>query len=170
MTLEKNSNILEIVLFSLIILSSISVFLGQMCTNLLPYGFVAYLLNIFAAPITMLFHLFVGWSGNLIAIYFVVAFFFVIGLVGLCFVLRDIKTNQTLWWIRIVRYIFSIFLLVIAVLTTVSLCIFGFGILNDASVWSGSWIIILIGLCIANFVFKTILLINASKSSTTIVK
>ena len=53
MNVERFSNVLGIVMFSVMILSSISVLMGQLIPGIMDKGFFAYLLNIFASPIAM---------------------------------------------------------------------------------------------------------------------
>ncbi len=170
MNLEKFSNILALVMFSALILGAVAGFVGQMFPAVTTQGFFAYVLNLFASPITMFFHMFVGWSGNLFALYFILCAFFVIGIVGLCIVLWDIKTNQTKFALRVTRFVFEIFLFAFGVLLIVSLSIHGFGILNDSSVWSGSWLIILIFISFVSLCIRAYLLHEETKSSTTFLK
>lgn len=154
-------------MFSALILGSISGFLGQIFPNLMTSGFFAYLLNIFASPITMFFHLFVGWSGHLFALYFILSTFFVIGVIGLCVVIRDLRTNQTNLALRITRFVFEVLMFVFGVFLIVALSVLGFGILNDSSVWSGAWLIVLIVASFVNLWLRSRLLHEETKSHTT---
>ena len=90
-------------------LSAIAGLIGQIFPLAMTQGFFAYVLNLFASPMTMFFHMFVGWSGNLFALYFIISAFFVIGTIGLCIVILDIKTMQTNFALRITRFVFEIF-------------------------------------------------------------
>lgn len=163
MDTQKVSNILSIVLSILTILCAISVFLGSLCTNLLATGFFAYLLNIFAAPILMIFPVFVGFFGGLWVIYLIVAIFLVVGIVDLLFAIKAIKRETITYSHFIVNYVCSIMGILLCIFVIFSICVNGFKILSDSSIWSVFWLILFVIGIIWSFVLKTIMLAKINK-------
>ncbi|MBR1925924.1 MAG: hypothetical protein IJ837_03620 [Clostridia bacterium] len=159
---EYVSNVFAIVLSILTILSALSVFLGQMCTKLFTGGFIAYLLNIFSAPILMIVPVFVKIFGGLWVIYFIVAVLFVVGVLDLTFTLYEIK-NGNKYAFRITRYVFSCLAILLFVFIFYSIIANGFSILNDSSVWSSFWLVLYLISIVISFVLRTILLAKNKK-------
>ncbi len=166
---QKVSNILSISLSVLTILSAISVFLGHMCTNLLASGFFAYILNIFSAPILMIFPVFVSIFGGLWVVYIIVSVFLILGILGLIFSIKQLKNdyNYSHFMVNFVCSCFGIFL---AAIIVYSLVVNGFKILSDSSIWSVFWLILFLVGLIWNFVQKVVLIIQYDKHSNIVVK
>ena len=167
---QKISNIFSIVLSSLVILSAVSVFLGHLCTNLLGTGFFAYLLNIFSAPILMIFPVLVNLFGGLWVIYVIVSLFFIIGLVNLALSIRELKSDINEYPPFVVSYVCSCLAMLLCGIILYSLCVNGFKLLSDSSVWSVFWLILFLIGIIWSFVLKTILLVRLNKRSSIVIK
>ncbi len=166
---QKVSNILSVTLSSLTILSAISVFLGHMCTNLLSSGFFAYILNIFSAPILMIFPVFVNIFGGLWVVYIIVSVFLILGILGLIFSIKQLKNGYN-YGDFMVNFVCSCFGIFLAAIIVYSLFANGFKILSDSSIWSIFWLILFLAGLIWSFVQKIVLLVQYNKHSNIVVK
>lgn len=164
MSAQRVSHILSIILSVLAILSAISIFIGQICLNNVNSGFFTYLLNIFSAPILMIYPVFVGLFGGLWVTYLIVSVIFVVGVLSLALVIKQIQSGENKTF-EITVFVLSCIGLFMAAIIIFSLLTNGIKILSDSSIWSVFWLILfLIGL-IWSFVLKLVLLIKNHKQS-----
>ena len=170
MELQKTSNIFSVVLSVLAILSAVSVFLGHLCTNLLGTGFFAYLLNIFSAPILMIFPVFVNIFGGLWVIYIIVSVFLIVGIISLAISIKALKSETVVYSHFVTNFVCSCISIFLAAIIVYSLCANGFHILSDSSLWSVFWLILFLIGIIWSFVIKIILLVQYNKRSEIVVK
>lgn len=167
---QKVSHIFSVVLSILTILSAVSVFLGHLCTNLLGGGFFAYLLNIFSAPILMIFPVLVNIFGGLWVVYIIVGVFLIVGTISLIFSIKQLKSENENYSHFVVQYVCSCIAMLLVAIVLYSLCVNGFKLLSDSSIWSVFWLILFLIGIVWSFVLKTILLIRYNKSSTVVIK
>lgn len=170
MELQKASSIFSVVLSILTILSAVSVFLGHLCTNLLGTGFFAYLLNIFSAPILMIFPVMVNLFAGLWVIYVIVAIFLVIGIINLTISIKQLQSDTVVYSHFVTNFVCSCLGILLAVVIVYSLCANGFHILSDSSLWSVFWLILFLIGIIWSFVMKIILLVQYNKRSEIVIK
>ena len=170
METQKASNIFSIVLSSLTILSAVSVFLGHMCTNMIGSGFFAYLLNIFSAPILMIFPVFVSIFGGLWVVYIIVSIFLVVGIINLIVSIKLVKDENFNYSCFVTNFICSCIAIFLAALIFYSLIANGFKILSDSSIWSIFWLILFLIGIIWSFVLKIILMVRYNKNTEIVVK
>lgn len=149
--LTKYASILSLVLASFMVFGALCTLLGQTGTGIISFGFLSYVINVFASPLLILFPSFLTWANSITSIFIVVSIFLVIGILAMVASILNLKGHK----FYIFEYVCSILMLAVASLSIYSMCVFGLEIVTGDVIWSAIVLFAFLLAVILNFALQT---------------